>query len=415
MGSVDQSYQLLGARYVRKQLRALDRRIEGARKAEDIECVHQARVASRRLRSAIRMFGDGFPAKKLKKWRKEIRRVTDGLGSARDKDVQIEFVAAFLSDVTEPEKRPGIERLLLRLRQQREALQPKVVKALKRLQGSGVLKDMRATTKAMLSELSGRDVTIQSPFVFLRAERLIIRRLEKLLAYQDCLSDPADKQRHHEMRIVTKRLRYTIEICRPVYDGELDEAVTAAKHLQELLGDIHDCDVWIDALPEFMEQERERTLEYCGSAEPLEQLAPGIEHLRQQRRKHRDETFLELGRYWQQLSDRGLWDGLAATVLSRVSESARPAAAAAEQADVPSEPEPTPAEEAPPGAEAPAEVAEEAPPAPAEPAEAPAEGPPASAYEPVLRSEPVAEPTQPDAPAASGPDGEPGPPPQPVP
>jgi CHAD domain-containing protein len=422
MGSIDQSYQLLGARYVRKQLRALDRQIEGARKAEDIECVHQARVASRRLRSAIRMFGDGFPAKKLKKWRKEIRRVTEGLGSARDKDVQVEFVAAFLSGVTEAEKRPGIERLLLRLRQQREALQPNVVKALKRLRDCGVLKDMRATTKAMLSELSARDVTIQSPFVFLRAERLIIRRLEKLLAYQDCLSDPADKQRHHEMRIVTKRLRYTMEICRPVYDGELDEAVTAAKHLQELLGDIHDCDVWIDALPEFMEQERERTLEYCGSAEPLEQLAPGIEHLRRQRQKHRDETFLELGRYWQQLSDRGLWDGLVATILSRVSEPARPAAP--EQADVPSEPEPAPADEAPPqpeapeaprSAEAPAEVAEEAPPAPAEPAEAPAEGPPASAYEPVLRSEEVAEPAQPDAPVASGRDDEPGPPPQPVP
>jgi len=427
MGSVDQSYQLLGARYVRKQLRALSREIEGARKAEDLECVHQARVASRRLRSAMRVFGDGFPAKKVKTWRREIRRVTEGLGSARDKDVQIELVAAFLSEVTDAEKRPGIERLLLRLRQQRERIQPKVVKALKRLRDRGVLKDMRATTKAMLSELNGRDVTIQSPFVFVRAERLIIRRLEKLLAYQDCLSDPADKPRHHAMRIATKRLRYTMEICRPVYDGELDEAVTAAKHLQELLGDIHDCDVWIDALPEFMEQERERTLEYCGSAEPLAQLAAGIEHLRQQRQKHREETFIELGRYWRQLSDRGLWDGLVATILSRVSEPARPAAPAAQQADVPSEPgasaEQAPADEAPaeprapqapPGAEAPADLGEEAPAADAQPAERPAEGPPASAYEPVVSTDGPADRTQPDAPVASGPGGEAGGSQQPV-
>ncbi|MGB2824940.1 MAG: CHAD domain-containing protein, partial [Phycisphaerae bacterium] len=346
MGSVDESYKLLGARYVRKQVRALGRQLAGARKAEDVECVHQARVASRRLRAAVKVFLDCFPAKKTGNWRKEIRRVTAGLGDARDKDVQIEFVTKFLSGVTDPARRPGIERLLLRLRQQREALQPMVVKAVRRLEGSGVLKDMGATTKAVLSALKDKDVTIRSPFVFLRAERLIIRRLEKLLTYQDCLSDPTDKPRHHEMRIVTKRLRYTMEICRPVYDGQLDEAVTAAKHLQELLGDIHDCDVWVEALPEFMEQERARTLAYCGSAEPLEVLRPGIDHLRQQRQKHRDETVVELTQYWRQLSDRGLWDGLVATVLSHVNEPVQPAAPAGEQADVPCEAQTRPPDEA---------------------------------------------------------------------
>jgi len=371
MGSVDESYQLLAARYVRKQSRILTEQLEGARKGEDVECVHQSRVASRRLRSALRMFRDCFPGKKVRKWRKQIRRVTSGLGDARDTDVQIEFVHQFLANETDPARRTGIDRLLLRLRQRRQSLQPKVVKALGRLAASGTLKDMRATTKAILSDLRDRQVTVQSPFVFLRAERLILRKLEKLLAYQDCLSDPTDKPRHHEMRIVTKRLRYTLEICRPVYDGPLDDAVMAAKQLQELLGDIHDCDAWVETLPAFLVAERARTLDFCGSAEPLEQVRIGIEHMQQERQRHRDETFLELTSLWQQLTDRGLWDGIVQTVLSRV----RQPAEAPEEYDAVAEAPQAPAAE-PPRDESPGNAPEPADVLQPEPKPAAAEEPP---------------------------------------
>jgi CHAD domain-containing protein len=351
MGSVDESYELLGARYVRGQVNALSRQVAGAKEAKDIECVHEARVASRRLRSALRMFRECFAPKRLKRWRKEVRRVTDGLGPARDKDVQIAFVREFLSHLEEATCRPGIRRLLLRLSQQRAALQPKVVKALDRLDASAVLKDMRAATKARLSDLKAREVKIQSPFVFLRAERLILRRLEKLLTYQDCLSNPADIERHHQMRIVTKRLRYTMEICRPVYEGDLDQAVLVAKEVQGLLGEIHDCDVWVEELQRFEQEERARTVAYYGHAGPFKRLKVGIDHLCQERRQRRVEAFDTLRDTWRRLTESGLWDGVVATVLSRVRQAAE--AQQKEQAehvqppDDGTAPAPGPAEEAP--------------------------------------------------------------------
>ena len=64
---------------------------------EDIEYVHRARVASRRLRAALAMFRDGFDAQTWKRWRKQVQRLTGGLGEARDKDVQIEFVRGVLA------------------------------------------------------------------------------------------------------------------------------------------------------------------------------------------------------------------------------------------------------------------------------------------------------------------------------
>jgi len=341
MAAMDESYQLLAVQFIRRQVSRLARELDGCRQAKDAEFVHQARVASRRLRSGMRMFAECVPAKKAKRWRKEIRRLTKSLGPARDADVQIEFVREFLAGVTERKCRAGIRRLLVRLRQHRARLQPRIVKAVDRMEKSGVLKAMRASTKATQSLLEGREVTIQSPFVFLQAERLILRKLEDVLAVQDCLANPADAARHHEMRIATKRLRYTMEICRPIYEGRLDDLIDIAKRIQTYLGDIHDCDVWMESLPAFMEEERARTQEYYGSARPFQRLALGLEYLRENRRQQREATFVELAEYWKHLADEGVWNRLAGTVVAAVQRSGQPEVAG---------------QEPPPDAQAPAEA-----------------------------------------------------------
>ena len=326
---VDDSYRLLACGYMRKHLRALTRQIPGVRTAEDIECVHRARVASRRLRAALRMFGECFPARKVKAWRKEIRRVTRDLGAARDKDVQIEFVRGFLGGLSLKAHRPGVRRLLLRLTQQRRAIQPKVKKAVVRVAASGVLRDMRLAARSISAGLKGTG--LQSPFVFGSAERQILECAEQVLAYEDGLGDPRDKQQHHQMRIATKRLRYKMEACQPVYQGDLDEAVSTAKGLQTLLGEIHDCDVWIDWIPEFLAEETRRTAEYFGTSGPMRRLEAGIRHLRRSRQRRRRHLFGQLNQYWQRLKGQRFWDGLAELVRSR-RERAEQAAQADKQA-----------------------------------------------------------------------------------
>ena len=55
MKNVDtQSYLLLTTRYLRKQVRQLSGQMVGLRESDDIEFVHQARVACRRLRACCR-------------------------------------------------------------------------------------------------------------------------------------------------------------------------------------------------------------------------------------------------------------------------------------------------------------------------------------------------------------------------
>jgi CHAD domain-containing protein len=311
---MDPSYRLLAARYIRRQAKQLGEQLDGIRKAEDIEFVHRARVASRRLRAALRMFYDCFEPKQVKRWRKQIRRVTEGLSDARDKDVQIEYLSGILCDVTDKRCSPGIARLLAQLEHQREKFQPVVLRAIGRLRAGRVFEEMQDVAKDVLAAAGEAEASVSSPFAREQTRQHILQRLQELAAYEDSLRDPEDCKRHHAMRIAAKRLRYTVEIARPVYEGQLDDTIDAVKKLQSLLGDIHDCDVWLDDLDAFAKEERARVMDHFGSEGRFIRLEPGIEYLRRERAEHRRQVFGELVHYWQQLQRQELWEHLIAVV-----------------------------------------------------------------------------------------------------
>jgi CHAD domain-containing protein len=310
MPSPDQGYRLLAARYLRKQAKRLAAQLDGARRGDSPECVHQARVASRRLRAGLGMLRECFDAEQWKTWRKQIRRVTAKLGEARDKDVQIAYLCDVLDALDEKACYPGVARLLARLERQRERTQPKVVEAVDRLQSSGVLEQMLAVSKEVLSEAGSQAGEVPSASALAEPHRHILDTLEQLLSCQDSLSDPEDRERHHAMRIAAKRLRYTLEISAPVCGGQLDGTVEAIKKVQTLLGEVHDCDVWAEELQAFAAKMCKRIRKHFGDAGPFAGLQVGIEYLQQDRRRRRQQVFQELVDYWQGLNQRQEWERL---------------------------------------------------------------------------------------------------------
>ena len=297
--TVDPAYRLLASRYLRRQIKQLAEQMDGMLVAEDIEYVHRARVATRRLRSALRMFDGCFPARRVKRWRKAIRHITKELGEARDCDVQIDYLCGVLSAATSKGCFPGIARLLVRLERQRERLQGRVVRAIRRLEAAEVLREIRKATKRVLSAETPQ-ISVQLP-TYQRFERHIARRWDDLCQQQACLDNPADHHGHHVMRIAAKRLRYTAEIARSVFAGQLDEAVNIIKKVQTLLGEVHDCDVWLANLDDFAADERQRIVSRFGHPGPFSRLQMGIEYLRHERETHRSELFGELVAFWEQL------------------------------------------------------------------------------------------------------------------
>jgi CHAD domain-containing protein len=334
MASVDPSYRFLACQYLAEQLQVLMRESLGVRRNEEIEPVHQARVASRRVREALRMFADCFDAKKVSGWQKRVKKLTRELGAARDKDVQIEFLEGFLEGLEgrDRRRRPGVERLLLRWRQKREALQPEIVETLDRLDKAGTLVEMYGEVEKGLFILRSHQVQPGSPAVYERAAQHIRGGLDGLVTCGHSLEDPKDVQGHHQMRIAAKKLRYTLEICKPAYDGALGPFIDAAKRVQSLLGDLHDCDVWMADIDGFMEQERLATLQYFGHDRSFPRLKPGLLMLREDRKAHRRETFNEVLKYWKGLEEKGLRESLDTVLQAHVGASGKPLPGAAGEA-----------------------------------------------------------------------------------
>ena len=311
---MDFSDRRLAVKYIRRQAKRLAGQLDGVRAAEDIEFVHRARVATRRLRASLAMFGHLFPKRWAKHWRKAIRRLTKSLGSARDRDVQIEWLCGTLSTLSVNECFPGVAHVLVQLEHDRERLQRHVVKAVNRLEAGGVLREMRRATKRSRNGAKPRPRCARASEAREQVRRNVLRQLADLLQYESSLTDPEDRERHHAMRIAAKRLRYTLEILHPMCLGRLDEAVETVKKLQTLLGDIHDCDVWLDHLDAFASEQRDRISAMFGHAGRFSHLQPGIEYLRMDRHGHRQTTFQELANYWAELKGRRFWDGLAGAI-----------------------------------------------------------------------------------------------------
>ncbi len=307
MASPNEVECCFGAQAILIRMDAAASHAQAVRDNRDVEAVHDMRVASRRLRTVLELFVDCLPGKKARTWRKAIRRVTRALGEARDTDVHVEFVEGFLKSVTDRRLLPGLKRLLLRLRQKRRALQDDMVAALDPLDSSGTLGEMEAILGPVLARGQLSRVDLNDPCIRRRASRAISQRLEAMLAYEPYIEQPQRILELHAMRIAAKHLRYAVEIFRPLYGEDFDSILRSLKQVQQQLGDLHDCDVWIAWLPSFVEQERQRTVEYFGDARTMGRLVPGIDHLRTKRQCHRDECYRDFVAFWQQLRQQDTW------------------------------------------------------------------------------------------------------------
>jgi CHAD domain-containing protein len=74
-------------------------------------------------------------------------------------------------------------------------------------------------------------------------ERIVRVRLAELTSFMPRATDPAEVEALHDMRIAAKRLRYILEVTAPCFGEYATAAVRATKDLQDLLGEIHDCDM----------------------------------------------------------------------------------------------------------------------------------------------------------------------------
>lgn len=114
---------------------------------EDIERVHDMRVATRRLRAVLEIFAPCFPEDQHRPVLKDVKRLADALGARRDPDVQLEALDR-VAGVMRKVEAPGLEVLAARLRAEQEASNETLAAALQEARDGALAQRLRALVAA---------------------------------------------------------------------------------------------------------------------------------------------------------------------------------------------------------------------------------------------------------------------------
>jgi CHAD domain-containing protein/predicted phosphodiesterase len=212
------------------------------------------------------------------------------------------------SPVPQPDLIPGVECILFRKIQKRARLQKKVEKAIWQLEKDGLIGDLerylrRYGRKRQRSPEASREI-------FATAFLSVSFRIDELLIIGESLEDPGKISEHHATRIAVKQLRYILEVWRNLFKDAIGQEIETLKRLQDLLGDLHDCDVWIAYLPEFLKEEEQRCNAFFGNDDHFKTLIPGIEAFARDRKERREQLHEIALTTWRELAFTQFWDGL---------------------------------------------------------------------------------------------------------
>jgi CHAD domain-containing protein len=196
------------------------------------EEIHQLRVAARRLRVALRLFGRLLPTNDAARFRADLKWFAGSLGDVRDLDVYAENFRAYLRTLP-LEQRGGLSGYQLYLRRERAEARARAAEVAASPRLAGLVADLERFVAAgprpgalrRWGSLKVRDAMRQS----VRRSVGRVRRQGGQLVLR------ARAAQLHELRIKTKRLRYELEffadVCPP-----LKQTAKECKALQDLLG-----------------------------------------------------------------------------------------------------------------------------------------------------------------------------------
>ena len=214
----------------------------GTRIGDDVDALHDMRVAIRRLRTAMRLFVDALP-RRAAGLRDVLGWLGTALGAVRDLDVQLEQLRSWRAEMGFAAGEPvdGIAAVMWR---RRLVARDRMLRAL----------DSRRYDRfvARFTELLRRGPTrsmagARRP-VLAAAPELITRRVRKLQKVADRLDRTSPAGDYHSARIQAKRLRYALEAHCDIYGKPLRALLRAVVALQDLLGKHQDAAVAAEQL-----------------------------------------------------------------------------------------------------------------------------------------------------------------------
>jgi CHAD domain-containing protein len=215
--------------------RALTKHVAAAVEGDE-RAVHQARVATRRLREALPVLGAGLPRKRVRKLRRRMRKLTRLFGAVRERDVALKMLDD--RQVGGSVDTPGAEKIRTLVCDGRNAARNQLLDTLDVQRVARWMGDV----KTFEDELDQPAMQADTGWQIVLAQRLL-RSTERL---RHAINDAGMlfvSDRLHAVRVALKKLRYAVELAAELSASKLDATLEELKSGQDTLGELHDVDM----------------------------------------------------------------------------------------------------------------------------------------------------------------------------
>jgi len=275
---------------IRREARLLDE--------DNVEPIHQMRVAISRALLALRLFDKAIIPSAARKITSGLKQYRDCLASVRDLDVMLERLRG-MGESFLPQQNAGFEQVIETIESERS----EAFADLRDVMASRRRRSLITQLKAMVSELDAQPVprllsgmprgSRLGPQVARLLKRLY-RRLEKRRA---AMADNFAPEPMHAMRIAAKQFRYAINFFRKHRPEAYRPIVDVLEQLHECAGSLHDIAVLTAKI-----EARHAKLFAQGEAESVKQADPGVKWLLMRLEEDRQSLMDEFYLIWSHLA-----------------------------------------------------------------------------------------------------------------
>ncbi|GAA1719175.1 CYTH and CHAD domain-containing protein [Propioniferax innocua] len=222
------------------------------------DAVHQARVAARRMRSILQIFGSVFERDRQRALRQELRWAGAMLGGARDAEVLIEEFSNLLDGLDSDQiVGPVHDRIMDGLRARHGDAHTEVRGELTGERWDGLLAEL---AEFVADPPSGKRSGRADDVLVALAQKSVNRVQER---FETAKADPEEDENWHDVRKAAKAARYAYELLAELGHESAEDERRKWKAVASTLGEMQDARLLADELEVFEQQARD-------AGEPLE-------------------------------------------------------------------------------------------------------------------------------------------------
>ncbi|MBI4558296.1 MAG: CHAD domain-containing protein [Candidatus Hydrogenedentes bacterium] len=220
------------SRLLKMQVRAMRKHLKTAR-TQDLDGIHDLRVASRRLRAVLTEHAALFEKAALKRFQRRTRRLTNALGKPRELDSLLVLLEK-LRDGARGTMREAILYVTGWLKAHRDAEADHVAEGVKLVESPKFDKSLMALFESLNAD--------NACYIETAASNLD-EQFRNLALRFDLWQGSHAEEALHKVRVQLKKLRYSCEIYEPLYGAEMKDFLAMLREAQEHLGNWNDCRV----------------------------------------------------------------------------------------------------------------------------------------------------------------------------